>query len=77
MTIGTLMEIEDCQVRGQVFTRFTTLDEKPLDGNTWSGGATRKQTTSRPDTVARDLERHVRCIETQRKAKVGFRKTEA
>ena len=59
------------------FTRFTTLDEKPLDGNTWSGGVTRKQTTSRPDTVARDLERHVRCIETQRKAKVGFRKTEA
>ena len=27
--------------------------------------------------VARDLERHVRCVETQRKAKVGYRKTEA
>ena len=34
------------------FTRFTIFDEKPLDGYTWSGERlTRKQTTSRPDTV--------------------------
>ena len=32
------------------FTQFTLLDEKPPDGNTWSGGRlTRKQLTSRPD----------------------------
>ena len=34
------------------FTRFTVLDEKPQDGKTWSGWRlTRKQTTSRPDTL--------------------------
>ena len=34
------------------FTRFTILDEKPLDGPTWFGGRlTRKQTTSRPDSL--------------------------
>ena len=34
------------------FTRFTTLDEKPPDGYTWSGERlTRKQTTSRPDSL--------------------------
>ena len=34
------------------FTRFTVLDEKPSDGYTWSGGRlTRKQMTSRPDTL--------------------------
>ena len=33
-------------------TRFTILDEKPPDGYTWSGERlTRKQTTSRPDTL--------------------------
>ena len=45
--IGTSMEIH-----GQVFTRFTILDEKPPDGYTWSGGRlTRKQTTSRSDSL--------------------------
>ena len=34
------------------FTRFTVLNEKPPDGSTWSGERlTRKQTTSRPDTL--------------------------
>ena len=34
------------------FTRFTIWDEKPLDGYTWSGERlTRKQTTSRPDSL--------------------------
>ena len=34
------------------FTRFTVLNEKPPNGYTWSGeGLTRKQTTSRPDTL--------------------------
>ena len=34
------------------FTRFTILDEKPPDGYTLSGERlTRKQTTSRPDTL--------------------------
>ena len=34
------------------FRRFTVLNEKPPDGYTWSGRRlTRKQTTSRPDTL--------------------------
>ena len=34
------------------FTRFTVLDVFPPDGFSWSGGRlTRKQTTSRPDTL--------------------------
>ena len=34
------------------FTRFAILSEKPPDGYTWSGTRlTRKQTTSRPDTL--------------------------
>ena len=34
------------------FKSFTILDEKPRDGFSWSGGRlTRKQTTSRPDTL--------------------------
>ena len=34
------------------FTRFTILDERRPDGYTWSGERlTRKQTTSRPDTL--------------------------
>ena len=42
------MEIETCQIHGQV----TVLNEKPPDGKTWSGvRLTRKQTTSRPDTL--------------------------
>ena len=59
------------------FTRFTILREKPPNGCTWSGRRlTRKQTTSRPDkVVARYVETHVGCIKTQRKAKVGYRKT--
>ena len=32
--IRTLMEIDNCQIRGQGFTRFTVLDEKPPDGYT-------------------------------------------
>ena len=53
------------------FTRFT------VDRYTWSGGRlTRKQTTSR-HFVAKGLERYIGSVETQRKAKVGYRKTEA
>ena len=34
------------------FIRFTILDEKPPDGFSWSGRRlTRKQTTSRPDSL--------------------------
>ena len=41
------------------FTRFTLLNEKPPDGYTWSGGRlTRKQTTSRPDTLWPDMWKH-------------------
>ena len=38
------------------FTRFTTLDEKPPDGYTWSGERfTKKQTTSRPHYLWREM----------------------
>ena len=51
MTITTLMEIEKCQICGQV-SQDSLLDGKPPDGFSWSGERlTRKQTTSRPDTL--------------------------
>ena len=61
MITGTLMEIENCQIRGQVgFTRFTVLDEKPQDGFSWSGGRlTKKQTTSRPDKLWPEMWKHM------------------
>ena len=38
------------------FKRFIFLNEKPPDGQTWSGRRlTRKQTTSRPDNVWPDM----------------------
>ena len=53
------------------FNWFTILDEKPPDGFTWSGRRlTRKH-------FARDMERYVGSVEAKRKAKVGYRKTEA
>ena len=40
-------------------TRFTTLSEKPPDGYTWFGERlTRKQTTSRPDTLWPGMWKH-------------------
>ena len=57
---GTLMATENCQMRGQVFTRFIVLIENPLDGYTWFVWIlTRKQTTSRPNTVWPDLWKHM------------------
>ena len=42
------------------FTRFTILNEKPLDGHTWSGvRLTRKQTTSGPDTLWPEMWKHM------------------
>ena len=50
--IGTLMEIGELSDTWTLFTRFTILDEKPPDGCTWSRRRlTRKQTTSRPDSL--------------------------
>ena len=41
-------------------TRFTFLDEKPPDGHTWSGKRlTRKQTTSRADTLWPEMWTHM------------------
>ena len=38
------------------FTRFTILNEKPPDGYAWSGERlTRKQTSSRPDTLSPEI----------------------
>ena len=43
------MEKENCEMHGRVSKRFILLNERPLDGFSWSGGRlTRKQTTSRP-----------------------------
>ena len=52
------------------------MDEKPPDGNTWSsGGLTRKQTTSRPDTLWPEIWRDMSDTSKQKKeAKVGYRK---
>ena len=42
------------------FTRFILLNEKQPDGETWSRTRlTRKQTTSRPDSVWPDMWKHV------------------
>ena len=50
--IGTLMEIETCQMHGQVSQDLFLLNARPFDGYTWSGERlTRKQTTSRPDRL--------------------------
>ena len=61
------------------FTRFTVLDEKQPDGYTWSRERlTRKQTTSRPDTLLPEIWKDVSdSSKKQRKAKAGYRKTEA
>ena len=41
-------------------TRFTLMKEKPPDGYTWSGERlTRKQTTSRPDTLWPEMWKHM------------------
>ena len=51
------------------FTKFILLNERPLDGYTWSGERpTRKQTTSRPDNVWPDMCKH-RSDSSKRKAK--------
>ena len=60
------------------FTRFTFLNEKPPDGYTWSRATDNEANDIQARLpVSRDLERHVRSVETKREAKVGNRKTEA
>ena len=47
------MEIENCQIRGQVSPDLP-------DGFSWSGRRlTRKQTTSRPDTLWPEMRKHM------------------
>ena len=51
------------------FKRFILLNERPLDGHTWSRERlTRKQITSRPDNVLPDMWKHVSDI-AKKKAK--------
>ena len=46
------MEFENCQICGQISQDSLYEMKKPPDGHTWSGETlTRKQTTSRPDTL--------------------------
>ena len=61
MITGTWMEIVSCQMHGQAgFTRFLLMNERPLDGFSWSGDRlTRKHTTSRPDNVWPDMWKHM------------------
>ena len=60
MTIGTLMEIENSQIRGQVPRDSIFLEEKPPDGYTWSGRTDKKTNDLQTrHFVARDLERYV------------------
>ena len=59
MITGTLMEIDNCQIRGPD-SQDTVSKEKPPDGCSWSGERlTRKQTTSRPDNVWPDMWKHM------------------
>ena len=79
MTIGTFMEIENCQIRGQVSQYSPYWMKKLPDGYTLSGRETDKKTN---DLHARlflwpKIWNYVRCIETQREAKVGDRETKA
>ena len=54
------MEIENCQIRGQVSQDSLFLSEKPPDRYTWSGRRlTRKQTTCRPDTLWPEMRKHM------------------
>ena len=60
MTNGSLMEIENCQMHGEVSQDTLFSLKKPPDGCTWSGRRlTRKQTTSRPDTVWPEMWKHM------------------
>ena len=54
-------------------TRFVLLVERPPEGKTWSGGRRkRKQTTSRPDDVARDVEISCPMQRKRKQNKVGL-----
>ena len=52
MTIGTLMEVENCQIRGQVSQdSLYSMNSHRMDIHGPERRLTRKQTTSRPDTL--------------------------
>ena len=61
------------------FTEFTVLKEKPPEGYTWSRERlTKRQATFRDDCfVARNLDKYVKELSAEGKAKLGGRKTEA
>ena len=77
--IGTLMEIEKCQIRGQVpQDSLYRMKNPPERLRIWSSRRlSRKQGLQTRHFVARDVERHVRSVEAKRKAKVAYRITEA
>ena len=56
MIIGISMDLETCQILGQVSHNLLYSTEKAPDGHMWSGGRlTRKQLTSRPDHLWPEL----------------------
>ena len=61
------------------FTRYILLNERPLDGYTWSGERlTRKQTTSRLDNVGPDLWKHMSDASKRKaKQKMGYGEAKA
>ena len=61
-------------------TKFIFLNERPLDGCSWSGERlTRKQITSRPDNVWPEMWKHMSdaAKSNECKAKMGYRETKA
>ena len=76
--IGTLMEIENCPIRGQVSQGVRNwMKHHRMDIH--GPGETDKKANDLQTRlfVARNLERYVGSVQTQRKAKVGYRTTEA
>ena len=75
--IGTLMGTETLQRRGQALlgSRYWFLTTGWIY---MVGGATDKEANDVQARlpVAREMERHVRSVDTKREAKVGYRKTE-
>ena len=71
------MKIEVCLIHGQVFAKFTLLNETPPKGYLWSGRRlTKNQTTARPDHVWPEAWSRLGKAAQRREEQVGNRETE-